>query len=105
MGITGDKRKNGNGVMCTGGVVMFRHTPHHHKNTNNLLRHFTLTNLTNSTQFYGTYGVQPNPSQPEKQDDLSNSILKFPTPKPEKIQHKTPQTHSQSRKQTTTTNR
>ena len=27
------------------------------------LRHFTLTN---SAQFYGIYGVQPNPSQPEK---------------------------------------
>ena len=77
-----------NGVMCTGGVVMFRHL----------------------SQFYGTSGVLFRGTQP----DLTNSThpnlknrttSQIPTTKPEKIQHKTPKTHSQSQKQTTTTNR
>lgn len=65
------ERKNKNMVMCMGGVVILRHPP-----TNNLLWHFTLTQLYNT--FMASSPSKTELTHPKKQDNLKKSLPKSP---------------------------
>lgn len=67
-----NKRKNGDGVMCTGGVVMFRHPP-------------LITFL-----WHLWSPILPQPVQLNLKKNRTTSQI--PLSQPEKIQHKTPET-------------